>query len=156
MLLAEVGDRLDLNRIHFLGQVPYETYLNVLQVSCVHVHLTYPFVLSWSFLEAMSAGCLVVGSATPPVLEVLRDRENGLAVNFFAIHEICDRVEEALDYPGRMRQMRKAARATVVRDFDVHKVALPRWDQLLHALAERRYMLEQPPEPGLAMQVDKR
>lgn len=156
MLLAEVGDRLDLSHIHFLGQVPFETYLNVLQVSSVHVHLTYPFVLSWSFLEAMSAGCLVVGSATPPVLEVLRDRENGLTVNFFAIHEICDRVEEALNHPGRMREMRKAARATALRDFDVQKVTLPRWDQLLNALAERRYMLEQPPEPGLAMQVEKR
>src|SRR5579863_6231523 len=85
MLLAEVGGRLDMDRVHFLGQVSYESYLNVLQVSAVHIHLTYPFVLSWSFLEAMSAGCAVIGSATAPVLEVLRDRENGLAVDFFAI-----------------------------------------------------------------------
>jgi glycosyltransferase involved in cell wall biosynthesis len=100
MLLGEVGAKLDLDRVHFLGQVPHETYLNVLQVSSVHIHLTYPFVLSWSFIEAMSAGCLVVGSATAPVLEVLRDRENGLAVDFFAIDEICDRVDSRSRRPN--------------------------------------------------------
>ena len=156
MLLAEVGDKLDLNRVHFLGQLPHEIYLNVLQVSSVHVHLTYPFVLSWSFLEAMSAGCLVVGSATSPVLEVLRDRENGLAVNFFAIDEICDRVEEVLNHPDRMQTLRDAARATAVRDFDLRTVTLPRWDQLLNALAERRFPPELPPNPGLATQVNQR
>jgi glycosyltransferase involved in cell wall biosynthesis len=156
MLLAEVGKRLDLDRVHFLGQVPYETYLNVLQVSSVHIHLTYPFVLSWSFLEAMSAGCAVVGSATPPVLEVLRDRENGLAVNFFSIDQICDRVDEILDHPDRMQAIRDAARATAIREFDLKGVTLPRWDQLLNTLVERRLPAEQPPDPGLATQVNQR
>ena len=156
MLLAEVGEQLDLRRVHFLGQVPYETYLNVLQVSSVHVHLTYPFVLSWSFLEAMSAGCLVVGSATPPVLEVLRDRENGLAVGFFAVDEICDRVGEVLDHPDRMQALRDAARATAITDFDVHTVTLPRWGQLLNELADGRLPVEEPPTSGIAMQVNQR
>lgn len=156
MLLAEVGTKLDLDRVHFLGQVPHETYLNVLQVSSVHIHLTYPFVLSWSFLEAMSAGCLVIASGTPPVLEVLRDRGNGLAVDFFSTDEICDRVEEVLDHPDRMQAMRDAARATAVRDFDVKAVTLPRWNQLLSELAEGRFPLEQPPVPGLATQINRR
>jgi glycosyltransferase involved in cell wall biosynthesis len=156
MLLAEVGAQLDLDRVHFLGQVPHETYLNVLQVSSVHIHLTYPFVLSWSFLEAMSAACLVVGSATPPVLEVLRDRENGLAVDFFSTDEICDRVEEVLGHSERMQTLRDAARATAIRDFDLNAVTLPRWEQLLNALVDRRLPLEQPPVPGLATQVNQR
>ena len=63
--------------------IDYHDYLTLLQVSSVHVYLTYPFVLSWSFIEAMASGCLIVGSATPPVLEVLRDGENGFAVDFF-------------------------------------------------------------------------
>lgn len=80
-LLEELGDSLDTSRVHFLGKVPYPTFLKVLQVSRVHVYLTYPFVLSWSMLEAMAAGCAVVGSRTAPVEEVVRDGENGLLVD---------------------------------------------------------------------------
>jgi glycosyltransferase involved in cell wall biosynthesis len=118
--------------------------------------LTYPFVLSWSFVEAMSAGCVIVGSATAPVLEVLRDRENGLAVNFFAIDEICDRVDEVLDHPDRMQAIRDAARSTAIRDFDMNAVTLPRWDQLLKVLVDRRLPAEQPPDPGPATQINQR
>jgi glycosyltransferase involved in cell wall biosynthesis len=150
VMLAEVGGALDLERVHFLGQVPYATYLNILQVSSVHVHLTYPFVLSWSFLEAMSAGCAVVSSATAPVLEVLRDRENGLLVNFFAADEVCDRVDEVLNHPDRMQAMREASRATVVTRFDTSLVTLPRWENLLSDLIERRFPESQPPDAGLA------
>jgi glycosyltransferase involved in cell wall biosynthesis len=156
MFLSEVGSKIDLNRVHFLGQVPYDTYLNVLQISSVHIHLTYPFVLSWSFLEAMSVGCVVVGSATPPVLEVLRDRENGLSVNFFSTEEICDRVDEVLEDPDRMQAVCSAARATIVRDFDLNKVTLPRWEQLLNGLADRCFPHEQPPQIGLATQLSRR
>src|SRR5580658_3707233 len=150
VMLAEVGGALDLERVHFLGQVSYATYLNILQVSSVHDHLTYPFVLSWSFLEAMSAGCAVVSSATAPVLEVLRDRENGLLVNFFAADEVCDRVDEVLNHPDRMQAMREASRATVVTRFDTSLVTLPRWENLLSDLIERRFPESQPPDAGLA------
>jgi glycosyltransferase involved in cell wall biosynthesis len=150
MMLEEIGDSLDLQRVHFLGQVPYTTYLNVLQISTVHIYLTYPFVLSWSFLEAMSAGCAVVASATAPVLEVVRERENGLLVDFFSTAQICDRVDEVLDHPDRMRSMRQAARATVVDRFDTSHVLLPRWEALLNELIERRFPVEQPPDQGLA------
>ena len=93
-LLEEVD--LDRSRVHFLGLVPYERYLKVLQVSRAHVYLTYPFVLSWSMLEAMSAGCLVVGSRTPPVKEVITHGDNGLLVDFFQSGEIAATVSEAL------------------------------------------------------------
>jgi glycosyltransferase involved in cell wall biosynthesis len=156
MLLAEVGSQLDLNRVHFLGQVPYETYLNVLQVSSAHIHLTYPFVLSWSFLEAMAAGCLIIGSATPPVLEVLRHRKNGLAVDFFSTEQVCDCVDEVLDHPDRMQKLRDAARATALKHFDVNAVTLPRWDRLLGGLAERRFPPERRPDPGLATELNQR
>ena len=81
-LLAEVGAKLDLSRVHFLGRVPYATFVNALQVSSAHVYLTYPFVLSWSMLDAMAAGCVVVGSATAPLKEVIRDGENGVLFDF--------------------------------------------------------------------------
>jgi glycosyltransferase involved in cell wall biosynthesis len=102
----------------------------VLQVSSVHVYLTYPFVLSWSFIEALAAGCLVVGSATAPVLEVLRHGENGLTTDFFSTGQLCDRIDEVLEHPDRMADLRAAARETAMRGYDL-RVVLPRWLKLV-------------------------
>lgn len=137
-LLAELEGRLDLQRIHFVGKLPYAAYLNLLQVSTAHVYLTYPFVLSWSMLEAMAAGCAVVGSRTPPVAEVLREGENGngLLVDFFAPQDIVDAVCRVSTHPDRMRALRHTARADVVRDFDLHSVCLPRQVALIDRLAQ--------------------
>ncbi|HEY1089696.1 MAG TPA: glycosyltransferase family 4 protein [Burkholderiaceae bacterium] len=82
-MLAEVGSQLDPTRTHFLGKVPYERYKRVLQVSAAHVYLTYPFVLSWSMLEAMATGCFVIGSHTAPVREVLNHGFNGWLISMF-------------------------------------------------------------------------
>jgi len=130
-ILGELKDKIDPTRVHFLGQVEYSLYLKILQVSAVHVYLTYPFVLSWSFIEALAAGCLVIGSATPPVLEVLRDRENGLAVDFFAVDRLAQLVDEALDHPDQMHPLRERARETAIRDFDLNRRQLPMWHRLL-------------------------
>jgi glycosyltransferase involved in cell wall biosynthesis len=143
-MLKEVGDKLDLARVHFLGQVPYTVFLNVLQVSSVHIYLTYPFVLSWSLVEAMSAGCLILGSSTAPVQELLRDRENGLIVDFFAIDQIADRVDEVFHSPDRMQSLRDAARSDAVANYDTETVTLPRWEGMLQALANGQV----PPGPS--------
>jgi glycosyltransferase involved in cell wall biosynthesis len=102
------------------------------------VYLTYPFVLSWSFIEAMASGCLVIGSATSPVLEVLRDGENGLAVDFFAHRKLANRIEAALAEPEKLQPLRKAARATAVQHFDLKRLVLPRWLALFDDLAHGR------------------
>lgn len=133
--LVEVRDSIDESRVHFLGRVPYDRYLEVLRVSSVHVYLTYPFVLSWSMIEAMSAGCAVVASDTPPVREVIRDGENGLLFDFFDIDALVDRVNAVLDDPQRMPPMRAAARQTVIDSYDLASVCLPRQLQLLKTLA---------------------
>lgn len=137
MMMQEVGPRIDLSRVHFLGHVPYAAYLNLLQISSVHVYLTYPFVLSWSFIEAMAAGCLVVGSSTPPVMEVLEDGVNGLAVDFFSTAQLADRIDQVLDHPDRLQSLRDAARATAIARFDL-KRQLPRWEKLLDCLLNQR------------------
>ncbi|MCC7264543.1 MAG: glycosyltransferase family 4 protein [Candidatus Latescibacteria bacterium] len=132
--LDEVKDAIDLSRVHFLGRVPYERYLAVLRVSAVHVYLTYPFVLSWSLIEAMSAGCAVVASATAPVQEVLRDGENGLLFDFFDGGAMVDRVCAVLDDPQRLAPMRAAARRTAVDTYDLATVCLPRQLELIRTL----------------------
>ena len=136
MMLEEVGSQLDLERVHFLGLIDYRAYLSLLQVSSVHVYLTYPFVLSWSFVEALACGCVVVGSSTPPVLEILRDCENGLTVDFFSHKALADRIEEALEQPGKMQRLRAAARSTALEQFDLKNVLLPRWLKLFDDLID--------------------
>jgi glycosyltransferase involved in cell wall biosynthesis len=113
---------LDLSRVHFTGWLPYSEYLQVLQASSVHVYLTRPFVLSWSMLEVLSAGCLLVASNTAPVTEVIGDGINGLLVNFFSSQEICDRIEEALKHPEKMAAIRTKARQTILERYDLSQL----------------------------------
>jgi glycosyltransferase involved in cell wall biosynthesis len=138
MMLQELGSKLDLTRVHFLGLIDYHAYLNLLQVSSVHVYLTYPFVLSWSFIEAMACGCLIVGSATAPVLEVLRDGENGITVDFFSHKQLANRIEAALEQRRALDALRHGARATAVEQYDLNGVLLPRWIALFDDLVNRR------------------
>ena len=113
---------LDLSRVHFTDLLPYDEYLQVLQASSVHIYLTRPFVLSWSMLEALSTGCLIVASDTAPVTEVIEDGVNGLLVNFFNPQQICDRVVEALDNPEKMAAIRTKARETILENYDLAKL----------------------------------
>lgn len=118
-MLKEV--EIDRERVHFAGYLPYDKFLKILQTSSVHVYLTYPFVLSWSMLEAMSIGCLVIGSDTPPVTEVIADGKNGLLVDFFSPERIAARVDEVLSHKDRMKSIRKAARQTVLERYELTK-----------------------------------
>lgn len=125
-MLAEVGDRLDLSRVHFLGRVPYGTYLSLLQVAKVHCYLTYPFVLSWSLTEAMAAGKLIVASDTEPVRELIRDGENGRLVGFFDREALEAALIRALAGDPDAARLGEAARRTIVEGYDLRRVCLPR------------------------------
>lgn len=129
--LGELGNRLDADRVHFLGKLRYEDYIKVLQVSRLHVYLTYPFILSWSMLEAMSAGCLVLGSATPPVEEVIAHGQNGLLFPFRSEEALAGAAIEALEKPERFDALRQRARETILRHYDFATVALPGYLKLL-------------------------
>ncbi len=113
---------LDLSRVHFTDLLPYNEYLQVLQASSIHIYLTCPFVLSWSMLEALATGCVIVASDTAPVTEVIEDNLNGLLVNFFAPQEISDRVIEALDHPEKMAAIRNRARETILERYNLAKL----------------------------------
>lgn len=134
--LEEVKGQLDMERIHFVGRIPYPSYLSLLQVSACHVYLTYPFVLSWSCFEAMSAGGLVIASRTPPVEELIRHGENGLMVNFFDIQGIADQVVEVLANPTKYQHLRQAARQTIVQHYDLESVCLPQQLELIEKVAK--------------------
>jgi glycosyltransferase involved in cell wall biosynthesis len=131
MFLDEVADRIDMSRLHFVGFLPYRDYLRALQVSSAHVYLTYPFVLSWSLIEALSTGCLVIGSDTAPVREVINN-DNGVLVPFFDTDQLADRVIEALAHPRHFHAIRAQARRTVLQKFDLERVCLPNMFRLIY------------------------
>ncbi|NCB77970.1 MAG: glycosyltransferase [Negativicutes bacterium] len=107
----------DPTRLHFTGPLFLEEYRTVLQASSAHIYLTYPYILSWSFLEAMACGCMMISSRTAPVQEVMADGENGLLVDFFAPMQIADRVDQVFAEPEATRRMREQARQTVLEKY---------------------------------------
>lgn len=129
--LKEVQDKLDMSRVHFVNRVPYKVLLSLLRVSAAHVYLTVPFVLSWSMLEAMSVGALVIGSDTAPVSEVIEHGKNGLLVDFFSPDQIAGAVCHALAEPLAHAHLRLAARQTVVERYDFHTRTLPAYIALI-------------------------
>ncbi len=131
-LLDELGDRLDLSRIHFTGRLPYADYTRVLQVSRTHAYLTYPFVLSWSLIEAMALGAPIVASRTGPVEEVIEDGVTGRLVDFFDVAGWSAALAEALADPEAMAPLAGAARRRVEGRYAL-SLCLPR----IVALAER-------------------
>ena len=138
MMLTELRDRLDLSRVHFIGYISYTALIQFLQVSAAHIYLTYPFVLLWSMLNAMSVGALVIGSRTPPVQEVIGHGCNGLLVNFGNVNELADTVVEVLATPERFNSLRQAARETVQTRYDLRQTCLPVWLKLMrNTLGER-------------------
>jgi len=133
-MMNEIGAAPGMERVHFLGKVTYKDYISLLQVSTVHAYLTYPFVLSWSMLEAMAAGCVVVASSTPPVTEVIEDGVHGVLTDFFDVNGLCDRLTAAVrDRQGHMA-LRQRARATILDRYDLNGVCVPQQLELLEGL----------------------
>ena len=126
VLLDELGDRLDLSRVHFLGRQSYADYLSLIALARVHCYLTYPFVLSWSLTEAMAVGGYVVASDTEPVRELIRDGENGRLVPFFDIEALAGALIRGLKGDADAARLRAAARRTILEGYDLHRNCLPR------------------------------
>jgi len=120
--------QLDLSKIHFTGFLSYKNYLKLLQASHVHIYLTYPYILSWSLLEAMATGCLVIGSDTEPVREVIQDGENGLLADFFSPQQIADRVDEVFAQPEKMKIIREKARKTIQKKYNIQNLLAEQLD----------------------------
>ncbi len=126
IFLNEVIEELDMNRIHFLGHIDYTHFIPLLQLSRIHVYLTYPFVLSWSLLEAMSVGCCIVASDTQPLHEAIRHNDTGRLVDFFDKNELANTVCELLDLPEERARLGQNAREFAKATYDLKTICLPR------------------------------
>lgn len=112
---------MDMSRVHFVGTLSFDEYIKLLQISSAHIYLTYPFILSWSILDAMACGCCIIGSNTAPVAEVIKDEYNGLLVDFPDVYKLTKRIEYALELKinnkAKMNEIRQNARKTVVENY---------------------------------------
>jgi glycosyltransferase involved in cell wall biosynthesis len=138
VLLDEVKDRLPMDRVHILGRVQYDDFIKILQISRAHVYFTYPFVQSWSMVEAMSAGCMVIGSKTKPVEEFLTDGQNGVLVDFFDKQALIDAAVDGLANPQNYIQMRENARKHIIANYDLRNICMPAQLKLLEDLLNKK------------------
>ena len=137
-MLAEVGALInieDMRRVHFVGRLQRDAFTRVLQLSTVHIYLTYPFVLSWSLLEAMSIGCAIVASDTAPAREVIDDEQHGLLVNFFDTQALVSTVEHLLSDVQLRERLGLQARQRACERFDLMRHCLPRQVTLIESMA---------------------
>ncbi|TWT12617.1 glycosyltransferase [Reyranella sp. CPCC 100927] len=135
-MLAELDGQLDRSRVHMLNHLRYEDYVNLLRVSRVHTYLTYPFVLSWSILEAMSLGCVLVASDTAPVTEVIEDGVNGLLTPFFDPDRLAERIVGVLANPRKHAHLGRAARARTIEAYDFEQQTLPKYLEIIRDYAD--------------------
>ena len=124
----------DWARVHFVGTLSRFQFTQVLQISSVHVYLTYPFVLSWSLLEAMSVECAIVASDTAPVQEFIQHDKTGVLTPFFDQKQLVDNISLLLDNPEKRAEMGKAAREEILRKYDLKTVCLPNMLDWVEAL----------------------
>lgn len=122
-----------LSRVHFVGRIPHAALMALFQVTRAHVYLSYPFVLSWSMLEAMACGALVIGSSTAPVQEVIEHGRNGLLVDFFDQAELIDTISATLARPRGSAPMSQLARQTILDRYDLQSRCLPQQIALVEA-----------------------
>jgi len=141
IFIDEVRGRIpdaDWSRVHFLGRIPYNRFTEMLQLARVHVYLTYPFVLSWSLFEAMSAEAAIVASNTEPVREAIQHDENGRLVDFFDGGAIVDQVNDLLENAEARTRLGRAARRLIVENYDLKTICLPRQMEWVQGLADMR------------------
>ncbi|TPJ96769.1 glycosyltransferase [Mesorhizobium sp. B2-5-9] len=127
-------NQLDLSRIHFVGTKPLHFLRDALRVSAAHIYLTVPFVLSWSMMEAMSTGAVVVGSDTGPLREMITDGENGILVPFHQPDELANTLNNILKHPNLYTCLGEAARKMILERYELSEM-IGLYQNLIHAVA---------------------
>ncbi len=134
--LKEIEGEFNSDFVHFTGPLNYGPFLELLKISDCHVYLTYPFVLSWSLLEAMSISLPIVGSATPPVQEVITHGHNGLLVDFFSPNELTEAVTTILHDDSISHRLGVNARETILDTYSLEN-CVPRQLSLMQLVSAR-------------------
>ncbi len=138
VMLEEVGDRLDMGRVHFTGRVTHDDMIAAMSISWAHVYYTYPFVLSWSLVEAMACECLILGSDTAPVRDAITHGENGVLNDFFDVDALSNAMAKACREPEAFAALRPRARETALKMFDHKAVGVPAWIDLIDEMLASR------------------
>jgi glycosyltransferase involved in cell wall biosynthesis len=134
LLIDEVGGRLDPARVHFPGKVPHSMLIDAFSIARAHVYYTYPFVLSWSLVEAMACECPIIASDTGPVQDAITGGQEGLLLPFFDVAALSDAMIRAVREPEIFAGMGAAARERALRDYD-RKRGTAGWLSLIDELA---------------------
>jgi glycosyltransferase involved in cell wall biosynthesis len=132
--LSEIKGSYNPDNVFFTGPLEYADYMSLMKITSAHIYLTYPFVLSWSMLEAMSCEAPIIGSQTPPVSEVIIDGQNGLLTDFFDSKMLADKVEILLKDKSLAISLGKAARQKVLEKYSLSR-CLPQQLALISLLA---------------------
>ena len=112
---------IDKSRIYNVGVIPHERLRSLFRITSAHVYLTYPFVLSWSLLEAMSCSSPIIASETEPVLEVIKDNQNGLLIPFNNPRLLAKKICYALKNKDEIAELGKNARKTILEYYELRK-----------------------------------
>ncbi len=136
VMLKEVGDSLDMSRTIFVGKIPYQHLLDLFSLTDLHLYWTTPFVLSWSLMEAMACEATILASSTEPVKEVIKDDDNGCLFDFFDEESLLLKVEALMNDPARRKALGKQARQSIIENYDLQKVCLPKHLALIDEVLE--------------------
>ncbi len=112
-------DRYDLSRFHFFGLIPTNELVTLYNLSNLHVYLTVPYVLSWSLVQSMAAGCPILGSATAPVQEAIDDNQQGLLADFYDVDALTEKALYLLDHPDEARRLGEGARQRCLERYEL-------------------------------------
>ncbi len=145
-MMAEVGERIDLKRVHFMGKLPYRDHLTLLKRSDAHVYLSFPFVASWSLREALACGCVVVGSDTETVTEFVQDGVTGIVTPTLDHEALTDNVLRALSDKTLAARVRKGARDYAVRRLGM-RAYLNRYRAYIEEITGQTLVPPEPPAP---------
>ncbi|MDD2875764.1 MAG: glycosyltransferase [Acidiphilium sp.] len=147
-LMAEVGDQIDTARVHFMGRVPYEDHVKLLQRSDAHVYFSYPFVASWSLREALAIGAPVIGSDTKTVTEFVTQGETGLVTPALDPAALATTALGLLDDRALSERLAAGARDFAIRNLDLKQYLLAFRAEIERITGKRMVAEVHPPRRG--------